>query len=286
MVSYVVMIMVFFLVYHKNFNNTVFTFILLITVAALMALASRRQLTGIERPWLRWVAFMFAVSALLGVIVGFGLYYQFLCYYWRYQDLRAYTNVAASQQADAFTDANMFLWTEDTRLDPMRSVGYKSRWTGQTYCVAPIVDGTMGSVAPISYWAVGENCCTARAEFMCDDAADITVRSALVILEPEDVVRPFMTWAVRDATYPKFKNAVALADATYSTAAASTVKLVKWVKDPIVAMNNFYSDATTKCIWTSILLYLVLQLICFVIAYYYIVIPGKDMESALRNEEK
>merc|ERR1719181_266254 len=81
----------------------------------------------------------------------------------------------------------MLLWTEDTRLDPMRAVGFKSRWTGQTYCAAPIVDSTMNSANDINYWAVGENCCSARAEFHCDDAADPTTRSALVLLEPEDV---------------------------------------------------------------------------------------------------
>jgi len=284
MVPYVIMIYTWFRVYYRSFNDTVLMFIFLLTLASLLGFASRRQVSGIERPWLRWLAAMFAFMTLVGCVAGFFLYYRSLCYYWRYQDLRSYTNVAGSQGADAFPDANMFLWTEDTRLDSMRSVGYRSRWTGDSYCVAPIVDGTMSASNPISYWAVGDGCCSARAEFVCNDAVDLTVRSALVILEPKDVVRPWMQWAVQRATYPRYVDAIALQEATYSTTAAQTVKLVKWVKDPIAAMNAYYTEASWACVRWSVFFFFAQEAACLFIAYKYIVSPQKKFEMALRNE--
>merc|ERR1719331_1519030 len=99
---------------------------------------------------------------LVGLFVGFFLYYRLLVYYQHYTDMRTYSNVGGSQPVTQFKNGSMFLFTQDTRLDVMRSVGYKSRWTGQVYCVAPVVDSTMTNANNINFWAVGENCCLAR----------------------------------------------------------------------------------------------------------------------------
>lgn len=258
-VGYVVMIYLWFRVYHKYFNSALLTFVGLLGFAALGSMASRKRVAGKDRLWLRFGSTVFAFSVIVGLIVGFFLYFRSLAYYWRYQDLRTYTNVAASQTAQAFNDASMFLWTEDSRLDPMRSVGFRSKWTGGTYCVAPIVDGTMSQIDPIYYWAVGDGCCNARSDFHCDDAADDKVRSALILLEPEDVVRPWMTWAVRGAVYPRYLNAVRLQEATYSTKAASKFKMVYWTKDPIALKDAFYTDAVWRCVWVSLVYFFLME---------------------------
>jgi len=254
-ISYATMMYMWFRVYHFSFTKTVVVLAILLLIGLAMTVYSRQRVGGRERSWLFWSGVFFAVNALTALVVGFPLYFQSLAYYWRYESMRTYTNVAAAQQAFAFNDGGMLLWTEDTRLDPMRAVGFKSRWTGQTYCAAPIVDSTMSSANDINYWAVGENCCSARAEFHCDDAADPTTRSALVLLEPEDVVRPFMQWAVQGAVYPRFERAIKLEEATYFTRSAPKVKLVQWTKDPIALKNKIYSDAAFTCIWVSILLF-------------------------------
>merc|ERR1719183_2256106 len=90
------------------------------------------------------------------------MYYKHLVYYLRYTEMRTYSNVGGSQGVTQFNDGSMFLFTQDSRLDVLRSVGYKSRWTGQTYCVAPVVDSTMTNANHINFWAVGEDCCLAR----------------------------------------------------------------------------------------------------------------------------
>jgi len=43
---------------------------------------------------------------------------------------------------------------------------------GHTYCVAPILSA---DAEKAEFWAVGVDCCGARASFMCDDAAVATV---------------------------------------------------------------------------------------------------------------
>mmetsp|Transcript_34535 Transcript_34535/g.95113 ORF Transcript_34535/g.95113 Transcript_34535/m.95113 type:complete len:346 (-) Transcript_34535:167-1204(-) len=283
MIPYVIMIVLWFRVYHDSFALTLIPFLGLLVIAALMVFVSRKEVLGIERPWLRWSGALFAFCAIVGCIVGFFLYFRSLAYYWRYASLRSYTNIAAAQNAASFSDANMLLWTEDTHLDTMRSVGYKSKWDGGTYCVAPIVDGTMTTTQPIYYWAVGENCCSARADFSCDDAADSTTRSALVVLEPEDVVRPFMKWAVLGASYPKYERALLLQSGTYSDTVADEVKLVRWVKNPIATMNSYYSNAATRCIWVSVGFWLLLEVFCCIIAATVFIKEKKPLEAALRS---
>lgn len=259
MVAYVVMILVWFRLYHSSFAWSATVFVLLLLIAALSYAFASRAAVGRMRYWITWGAFFFVQSALVGLIVGFFLYFRSLAYYWRYTELRSYTNVAAAQQADAFADASMFLWSEDTRLDTMRSVGYRSKWTGETYCVAPIVDGVMGDEDTISYWAVGDNCCNARAAFWCGDQRTADVRSALVVLEPEDVVRPFMQWAVMGAAYPRYERGIRLQEATFATKAAKVVKLVTWTRDPFAAMDAYYTDAAWRCVWLSLGYFVLLE---------------------------
>lgn len=283
MVAYIVMILMWFLVYYKSFSWTVLVFVLLLVASVIMVISSQKNVTGIERRWLFWLGVLFGQSAVIGLIVGFFLYFSNLVYYWRYQDLRTYTNVAASQQAYAFNDGGMLLWTEDTRIDVMRSVGYKSRWDGETYCVAPIVDSTMTSANPINYYAVGMNCCNARAQFECDEASDLTTRSALVILEPDDIVRPYMQWAVAGATFPRYENAIRLQESTYFTRASQQgLKFVRWTKDPIALKDSFYEAARKWCIIASLIYFFVLVCESAVLAIYRI-IPERKAQTIQRE---
>lgn len=256
--AFVIMIVVWFDLYYKSFSGAVVIFLVLLGAGAFMAVLANPKVTGRDRPWLFYISALFVLSAFVGLVAGFFIYFGDLVYYYRYDDMRTYTNVGASQSSYAFGDGGMLLWSEDTRLDPMRSVGYKSRWDGQTYCVAPVVDSTMTNANPIYYWAVGINCCSARASFTCNDAADLSTRSALVVLEPEDIVRPWMRWAVAGSAYKKFERAIKLDEATYYTKAANEgVRLVKWSKDPVSMKDDLFDNAKSNAITVSLVYFLV-----------------------------
>merc|ERR1719197_1509067 len=184
------MVLTWFYVYRKSFGWSVFIFLLLIAIGSGISIYGSRFKSS--RLWVVILGVLCILMTFVGLFFGFFMYYRHLVYYLRYKEMRTYSNVGGVQSASQFNDGSMFLFTQDTRLDVMRSVGYKSRWTGQTYCVAPVVDSTMTNANAINFWAIGENCCLARGEFVCSDASDSRTMSALVVLEPEDVVRPFM----------------------------------------------------------------------------------------------
>ncbi|CAK8990751.1 unnamed protein product [Durusdinium trenchii] len=243
-------------------------------------LLSFRWLTGKPRPWLWWMGFYTIQAAMASLVIGFFLYYRNLVYYWNYKEMRSYTNVAAAQDDAAFPDAYMFLFTEDTRLDTQRAVGYKSRWTGKVYCVAPLVDTTMSAVEPIYYWAIGEDCCEARSDFHCGDAQDPSTRSGLVALKPEKIVRPYMQWAVRGSPYDRYVNAVKLEEATYVTEAAEDPTFIYWSKDPIALKDSFYKDASDACTIWSLCYFALLAVLSFCTAWR--LVPKRKHAGVLR----
>mmetsp|Transcript_37811 Transcript_37811/g.109004 ORF Transcript_37811/g.109004 Transcript_37811/m.109004 type:complete len:346 (-) Transcript_37811:51-1088(-) len=281
MIGYLIMILMWFYVYRSSLAETIAAFVCLGIASALCAVLSTKKAMGKDRPWLRLIGSLNFVGTMVAVVIGFFLYFRFLCYYWKYSDMRTYTNVAAAQDGSAFQDGNMILFTQDTRLDPQRSVGYKSKWTGSTYCAAPIVDSTMGNGADISYWAIGVDCCTPRAEFHCDDAGDFSTRSALIVLEPDDVVRPFMRWAVRGASYPRYKEAIKLQEATYFTKASRNPTLVYWTRDPIAKKDEFYGTAKKICVWLSIVYTLLVVGFTYWISWK--LIPKQRRETVIRH---
>lgn len=254
-----------FKVYHNSFGWSVFIFICSIIAASLIAVFGYKKKE--QRTWILIMGFLCMFMIMVGLIWGFFMYYRHLVYYQKYQEMRSYSNVGGSQTTQQFNDGSMFLFTQDTRLDVMRSVGFRSRWTGQTYCVAPVVDSTMTAANPINFWAVGPNCCLARGEFACGDAADSQTMSALVVLEPEDVVRPFMKWAVAGSVYPRYINALHLQESAFATRASKNIKLLYWVKDPIAKMDSFYLVAKFDTIWFSVALWIVLLFSSYVICY-------------------
>lgn len=259
-IAYIVMIVFWFRVYHSSFPGTLMMLAALLFIGGVMCVCSQEGIAGRRRPWLFTVGIFWIISTIVGTVVGFVIYFNSLVYFWRYAEMRPYTNVAAAESPDAFLDGSMFLWTEDTRLDAMRAVGFKSRWNGRVYCVAPIVDNSMTNAQDINFWAVGEGCCEPRAEFHCDDAESMTTRTALALLEPKDVVRDYMRWAVRDSILPKYENALRLQEATYFTKASPTPRFVRWVSDPVAAKDQYYTDARVAAIWSSIV-YFVLCLL-------------------------
>jgi hypothetical protein len=265
------MIFVWFNWYHKSFFWSVIALFVLIALACLLILfgSGNGKITYTQRKWVVCLGITCILTTILGLAYGFIMYFQYLAYYFRYLEMRAYTNVGASQSISEFNDGDMFLFTMDTRLDVMRSIGHRSKYSGDDMCVAPLVDKTMQNVNPINFWAAGDDCCLARSQFMCDDAKDPTAMSALVMLEPDEVVRPFMTWAVRSAVYPRYVNAINQQESAYATRAAEKIRLVYWVKDPIAKRDSFYYDARNKVVTMAVILGLILLVVTYSYCYYF-----------------
>lgn len=235
-----------FFIYHWSFLFSVLWLVVLYIAAFAITIYGVRK---VPRRWILCMGLICFVTIFIGLILGFELYFKSLVYYKKYQEMRMYSNIAASHPVQSFDDGGMFLFTQDSRLDVMRSVGYKSRWTGSTYCVAPVVDSTMSAANDVNFWAVGEECCLARSEFMCGDASLPGTLSALVVLEPEDVVRPFMRWAVQGNYYIRYERAIKLQEAAFADRAARKVKLLWWTQDPLKLQDSFYYDARRTALW-------------------------------------
>mmetsp|Transcript_88395 Transcript_88395/g.153113 ORF Transcript_88395/g.153113 Transcript_88395/m.153113 type:complete len:415 (-) Transcript_88395:78-1322(-) len=289
MMFYAVMIVMWFAVYHDSFFIPVGVLFLLLALSGAIAYvgaSSKEKGKPGKRRWLLYMGIACAICTLVGTVTGFFLYFKSLAYYYRYKDMRTYTNVGASQNAASFNDGAMFLFTEDSRLDVMRAAGFKSKWTGETYCVAPVVDSVMNNGNYIYFWSIGMNCCLARAGFSCDDAADPSARSALVVLEPEDVVRPFMQWAVAGSFYPSYVNGINLEVATYGTTAAPKPKLLYWTNDPVSYMNGFHDRPKNLCIMLSIIYFIIDLVLSYIVCLAWRYQLGEmTKQLALRNSE-
>lgn len=270
-----------FYVYHNSFVATVCVTAALLIICAMLCVGSFKRTLGKDRPQMWWLGVVGAQATIVGTMLGFFCYFHYLAYYWKYQEMRTYTNVAGAQSTAAFGDASMFLFTEDTQVDPSRAVGFKSKWSGSTFCAAPIIDSTMNQGADIHFWAVGEGCCNARGHFKCDDAGDFSTRSGLVVLEPADIVRPFMKWAVRDAAYPKFKDAIALSEAQYLVRASPEPMLVRWTKEPIAMKDSFWWSA--KSLYTTFSVVYCLLAVAFCYSVSWQLIPKQKREGVIRG---
>lgn len=277
---YFVAVLMWMYVYHDSLAETICAVMGLLIGSALLCVGSTKRALGKDRPAMWWLGIICSQAVIVGTILGFVLYFRYLAYYWKYEEMRSYTNVAAAQSPAAFGDGSMFLFTEDTRVDPTRGVGYRSKWTGDTYCVAPIVDSTMNQGSDIYYWAVGKDCCNARGDFQCDDASDFTTRSGLVMLEPSDIVRSFMRWAVRGSPYEEYRDAISLQEAQYFTKASSEPKLVRWTRDPIAMRNSFYSEARSTFTWFSVFYVIFVTVCSYIISWK--LIPAQRAEGLVR----
>jgi len=280
LVTYTFVTLAWFKIFHDSILGFMVVFASMILICIIISVFSLKWVSGKDRPWLWWLGFFGGQGAIAALFVGFFLYYRYLVYYYRHDEMTAFTNVAPAQDDKAFLDASMFLFTEDARLDVQRAVGYKSRWTGDTYCIAPIVDQTMTSGAPIYYWAVGTNCCESRASFSCDDAADTTTRSALVALEPEDIVRPYMKWAVRGSEYERYSRAMFLETATYLTEAAPEPTFVYWTKDPYGKKADYWGEAISLCFEASAAVFALLLVWIYLAAWK--LVPKQNLPGVVR----
>jgi len=214
-----------------------------------------------KRRWLRYLALLSFLGSISGFTVGWYNHYKNMVYYRTYNSLRKYTNVAGSELPTEFGDAGMVKFTGDTHIDTTRAVGYKNAGDGgNMYCVAPIMDGTMDGSSPITFWAVGVNCCEPRAHFACDDAGDGSAKGALILLDKEFLVPEDMEWAIEGMGESRtaFIEPMRLEQAAFGTIAAKQTSLVRWAKDPHKFKEEYKHKATNTIVY-GVLAYLVIS---------------------------
>lgn len=238
--SFVAMVAGFYHYFHHSTPKFAAVFGVLMAVSIMFAF-----LSGGKKPWLIRLCFLCIISTLAAICVGFFFYYKYLLYYNAYGDMRSYTNVAASQQASQFEDAAMLLFTSDTQVDTTRAVGFRDAKSASTICVAPVVDSSMGETDPISFWAVGTNCCEPRAHFQCDGATKGGARAALLLLDTDVLVSPALESFVLTLgghSPAKYDNAIRLDKAAYGTVSAKNIRFLRWTDDPHALQANFRLD--------------------------------------------
>lgn len=200
-------------------------------------------LSGGKKVWIARLSFLTAVAICIGLISGFYVYYTEMVYYDSIGDMQKYTNVAASQNSAQFEDASMLLFTEDSAVDSTRAIGYKDATSGKTICVAPIVDASMGQTDSVSFWAVGENCCSPRASFECDGAAKGGARSGLLQLDLAVLVSPIIAEIIEGLggvnSMDAYHSAIRLDQAAYATVKADHVRFLRWTDDPFKLRKDF-----------------------------------------------
>jgi hypothetical protein len=197
---------------------------------ACVALAAMFMSMPPSRIWGNWyllLGMLCLVAVLAGNICGMYNYSEYMLQYWAYNQNRSYTNVLPSEPAAAHADAGKIEFAASARIDTTKAVGYKS---GETYCVAPVMDETQTS--RVEYWAAGIGCCKQRADFSCDQAADPTAHSGVVILDSNS----FFT-----SSHDFFKLAVKQAEAQYDIVSAPEPLFVRWVAKPEEIQDMFYT---------------------------------------------
>jgi hypothetical protein len=236
--------------------------VMLILFVILFCCVIIATLADAKKKWVKYLGLLCFLAAIFGFASGWYNHYKNMVYYYTYNSLRKYTNVAGSEPPAEFGDAGMVLFTGDTHIDTTRAVGYKNAADGgNMYCVAPIMDSHQGGADPITFWAVGVNCCEPRAHFVCDDAGDGGAKSGLLLLDKEFLVPEDMEWAIEGMGEARsaFEEPMRLEQAAFGTVAAKQTTLVRWAKDP----NKFkdeYKHKGMKVILYGVATYAVISL--------------------------
>jgi len=172
-----------------------------------------------------------------GFCFGLTMYSDHTYYYNTMMDRRVYTNVLPSEPAQGHTDAGRVYFAQDSKIDIEKSVGFKS---GNTFCVAPIVSSHVS--AAVSFWAVGLDCCTARAQFWCPFISNKWARGGAVIMDAPPT-------SVNTNNKMMFEHAAKQAAAVYSLVVAEHPIFVQWDINPDNIMMAYWQaglDLTTK----------------------------------------
>lgn len=160
------------------------------------------------------------VAVAAGSVGGLYVYDVYAIYPQFYSNARVYTDVLASQSAEAVADAGKLIFTDAAYVDRPHSVSYITE-RGSVFCVAPVRDS--GNAVEIQYWAVGTGCCSASGDFWCDDSKDCKAKGGIVIFDNEGFFS--------GSSYDEFSKASRKAEATYQLLSVHHPRYLRWVND-------------------------------------------------------
>lgn len=242
--------------FYNEFPLWVFIIYLLTVLKSYLAARFFRN-----RRWHGWLGKFLAAATTAGLVIGLIWYYWDLIYFYIYQAAKVHINVAANEDVLRFAHSGLLTFTPDARVDASRSVGFQSVVKDAKICVAPVVDSTMSPEDPISFFAVGINCCDWRQGFRCDDSGNVDAHGAALWLFLSNLVSPVAARLFEDHTIQQdFQSAVSLQQAVYSTVLANHTRFLRWVKDPVKVEDAFLQRAVVGLLLWSFLFSVLLLL--------------------------
>mmetsp|Transcript_151013 Transcript_151013/g.263121 ORF Transcript_151013/g.263121 Transcript_151013/m.263121 type:complete len:319 (-) Transcript_151013:79-1035(-) len=206
--------------------------LIVLACGGLAAVAIRSKMKNDESSEPSWFVFLFitmAVALTCGAVLGNLNFWTFMQPYYDYTNLNSYQGVDVSRiHGEQLMDAGRVQFTEGTRLDLRRSMGFKNL---DTYCVAPITTGPPGVDLPLAsydFWAVGLNCCSGdMADFSCGEFNNPAARGGLRLLADNE--RSFYRLAVQQA------------EAMYHLKAVHPL-FFYWAQDPVAEMTSWKQE--------------------------------------------
>jgi len=229
-VPWLVFVMIFipFCFAYHHFHLAVWGSVLAWSMLSFVFLLLEGRMGG---QWYLFLGMLCGIACINATLAGLYNYHTHMFQYFSYDENRAYTNVLPSEPAGAHGDAGKITFANTARVDTTRAVGFKS---GSTYCVAPVLDETQQD--RVEFWAAGIDCCPSRGDFTCDDAWNPLAKSGVVILDSDGFFP-----AKRDS----FIKAVKQSAAAFQLTTSETPVLVRWVLDPQVIQDQYWSSGIT-----------------------------------------
>lgn len=201
--------------------------VIAVFLVVMMAATRRLKLfqNGEREPsWLIFLAVSMLVALVLAYVLGNRNYSDYMRPYYDFHNLNIYTEIDPSRmRGQQLMDAGAIAFTEGTRLDVSRSMGFKH---GSMYCVAPISFGNE-TMQTYDFWAVGTGCCSgSQADFHCHGWNSPHSGGLRLMGGGRDY----------------YRLAVQQAEATYGIKAAHPL-FFTWVPRPLDMIENWQTNA-------------------------------------------
>lgn len=172
------------------------------------------------------------VSVVLGCTAGKILYDRDMAEYWLNMSRPARSDVEPTALAASYRDASVLHFTDATRVDLHRVLGFRPEEDRLTYCVAPLLDDSQQD--HVEFWAVGVDCCEPLWGFYCGDVLIPTARSGAVL--------PAMASSYTSRRYTRYLDAAHQAASLYHLTIAEEPVFVHWVQDPATERSRELRD--------------------------------------------
>lgn len=232
-----------------NLVRAMLTMIFLAWVAAVIVAENERRRNN-EPTWFTYIALMYGISAIGGVVAGRSIFMSFSKPYYEIESLKVAHHLDAGRElGQDLMDVGIAYFAHTNHLDPLRSWHFKHR---ELYCVAPIVgNGSKPDTRSYDFWVVGKDCCAvATSDFRCGDWSNPSVRSGIRVLDSAELMY--------------YRLAVQQAETLYGIVSTHPI-FFTWVEDPLAEINGWNMQAFKNYVFLVALAF-VISLSCLVAA--------------------